>query len=162
MSTERSVRTPAYHRNSAPANHANSKPANQCNLTRILHVDDDATTREAVRSILSRDHEVVSACGLSDALHIARDETFGLYLLGGMFRDGSSLELCYELRLLDPRVPVLIHSLLPHDLKDHLLVVGAAEVVDKTDSGQELTEAVRKYVGGPSQNQRRRWASSAR
>ncbi len=78
--------------------------------SRILHVEDDPATREAVRCILSADHEVVSACGLTDALDRARDHEFGLYLLGGMFRDGSSLELCYELRVLYPKVPVLFHS----------------------------------------------------
>src|SRR5215831_10029449 len=91
----------------------------------ILHVEDDPITRETVREVLSADHEVVSASGLAEALDFARDRRFALYLLGGMFRDGSSLELCYELRLLHPSVPVILHSQLPGELGHHLLVAGA-------------------------------------
>jgi DNA-binding response OmpR family regulator len=120
----------------------------------ILHVDDDPATRQAVRGILSADHEIVSACGLTDALDLARDGDFRLYLLGGMFQDGSSLELCYELRLLDPGVPVLIHSLLPKELSQRLLSAGATEIVDRTAPPEALTDAVRRHVGAPSQSQR--------
>ena len=103
--------------------------AGQASRRRILHVEDDPTTREAVRSILSVDHEVVSACGLTDALDFARKIEFGLYLLGCMFRDGSSLELCYELRSLDPEVPVLLHSFIPRDLRRLLLRAGASGIL---------------------------------
>jgi len=109
---------------------------------------------------LSAEHEVVSACGLSEALDFARDREFGLYLLGGMFRDGSSLELCYELRMLHPKVPVLIHSLLPRDLRCYLMTAGATEIVDRTAPAQVLTEAVRRNVDAPAQPERRRTAIS--
>jgi len=111
-------------------------------------------------SILSVDHEVVSASGLSEALDFARDSDFGLYLLGGMFRDGSSLELCYELRLLDPEVPVLIHSLLPKDLRRFFMIAGATEIVEKTATAEALTEAVHRQLDGLPQPERRRTAIS--
>jgi|SRR5262245_20513380 len=126
----------------------------------ILHVEDDPRTRDEVRGILSVDHEVVSACGLTEALDFARDREFGLYLLGGMFRDGSSLELCYELRLLNPKAPVLIHSILPRDLKRHLMIAGATEIVDKAAPAQVLTDAVRRHVDPFPQQERRRTAIS--
>jgi CheY-like chemotaxis protein len=137
-------------------------PERQQSSGRILHVDDDPTTREAVRRILPADLEVVSACGLADALDLARDGDFDLYLLGGMFRDGSSLELCYELRLLDPKIPVLIHSLLPEELRQSLLLAGATEIVDKTGPAEALIDAVRRNADGFSESQRRRTAISAR
>jgi len=103
----------------------------------------------------------VSARGLTEALDIARDREFGLYLLGGMFRDGSSLELCYELRLvLHPQVPVLIHSLLPRDLGRYFIIAGATEIVDKAAPARTLTEAVRRHVDAPPQAERRRTAIS--
>jgi|SRR5215831_11831903 len=131
-------------------------------LTRpILHVDDDPATRSAVREILSIHHEVISARGLSEALDFVRERRFGLYLLGGMFRDGSSLELCYELRLSDPKVPVLFLSLLPKDLRQQLLLAGATEILDKTGSAEALTDAVRRHVDALSVSPRRQIASMA-
>jgi DNA-binding response OmpR family regulator len=105
-------------------------------------------TRQKVQGILSVDHEVVSACGLTDGLDLARNRRFALYLLGGVFRDGSPLELCYELRALDPRVPVLLLSLLPKELRQPLLSAGATEIVDKTDPAEALAAAVRRHVDG--------------
>jgi DNA-binding response OmpR family regulator len=136
-------------------------PERQHSSGQILHVDDDPATRDAVRGILSAHHEIVSASGLTDALDLAREHGFGLYLLGGMFQDGSSLELCYELRLLDPVVPVLIHSLLPKELRQRLLTAGATEIVDRAASPEALTDAVRRHLDGVSQSQRRRIAISA-
>jgi DNA-binding response OmpR family regulator len=98
---------------------------------------------------------------LTDALDLARDRGFGLYLLGGMFQDGSSLELCYELRLIDPVVPVLIHSLLPKELRQRLLAAGATEIVDKAAPLEALTDVVRRHLERVSQSQRRRIAMSA-
>ena len=118
-------------------------------------------TREKVHGILSVDHEVVSACGLTDGLDLARNRRFALYLLGDVFRDGSTLELCYELRALDPRVPVLFHSLLPKELKQRLLSAGATESVDKTDAADALAAAVRRHVDLVALPQRRRTASLA-
>jgi DNA-binding response OmpR family regulator len=141
---------------------ATHTPVTRSSNRRILHVDDDPVTREAVRGILSAEHEVISARGLTDALDLAKAGKFVLYLLGGMFRDGSSLELCYELRVLDPKVPVLFHSFLPNDLRQRLVLAGAAEIVDKSASAAALGDAVRRHVDPASQSQRRRTASTAR
>jgi len=140
---------------------ASSCLSSQDSKRRILHVEDDPITRQKVQGILSVDHEVVSACGLTDGLDFARNCRFALYLLGGVFRDGSTLELCYELRALDPRVPVLFHSLLPKDLRQRLLLAGATEIVDKTDPAEALAAAVRRHVDGAALTQQRRTASLA-
>ena len=134
---------------------------NTDHLRGILHVEDDPITRETVRGVLSGDHEVVSASGLTQALDFARDREFALYLLGGMFRDGSSLELCYELRLLHPSVPVILHSQLPGELGHHLLVAGATEIVDRDAPVDSITDAVRRNVNHFSPLERSRTASSA-
>jgi DNA-binding response OmpR family regulator len=128
---------------------------------RILHVEDDPATRETVLGVLSADHEVVSAFGLTDGLRLARNRQFALYLLGGMFKDGSCLELCYEIRALDPCVPVLFHSLLPKDLKPCLLLAGATEIIDKTSPAEALAGAIRRHIDATSLPQRRRTASLA-
>ena len=128
---------------------------------RILHVEDDPLTRERVHGILSVDHEVVSACGLTDGLDLARNRRFALYLLGGVFRDGSPLELCYELRALDPRAPVLLLSLLPKELRQPLLLAGATEIVDNTDLAEALAPAVRRHVDDTAVPLQRRFASLA-
>jgi len=129
--------------------------------SRILHVEDDPLTREKVLGILSVDHEVVSACGLTDGLDLARNRCFALYLLGGVFRDGSPLELCYELRALDPRAPVLLLSLLPKELRRPLLLAGATDIVDNTDLAEGLAPAVRRHVADIAVPQQRRIASLA-
>ena len=48
---------------------------------------------------------------VADCLKVAAEERFDLYILNDTYIDADSLELCRELRGLDPATPVLLFSL---------------------------------------------------
>lgn len=78
---------------------------------RILFVDDHEDTRVVIVTWLSvLGYEVRAAdCG-SEALRIAREERFDLYLLDSRFADGTGKELCEKLREFDPTTPIIFYS----------------------------------------------------
>ena len=55
-------------------------------------------------------HEVVSANTVSECLEVAAHEHFDLYMLDDDYIDGTSIELCKQLRRLTPETPILFFS----------------------------------------------------
>jgi DNA-binding response OmpR family regulator len=88
--------------------------------TRILYVEDDTDTVEMVTFLLGMSGiEVVSVASSSEAVRLAQEDFFDLYLLDGLLPTGYSFDLCKELRKNDPSVPIVFYSALgfPTDLK---------------------------------------------
>jgi DNA-binding response OmpR family regulator len=56
-------------------------------------------------------YEVESVQTAADCLKLAATDRFDLYILNDTYIDADSLELCRELRELDPVTPVLLFSL---------------------------------------------------
>ena len=56
-------------------------------------------------------YAVESVQTVADCLKLATTERFDLYILNDTYIDGDSLELCQQLRALDPATPVLLFSL---------------------------------------------------
>lgn len=78
---------------------------------RILCADFDAGTCELLVFLLGREgHEVKMATTLRDALQMARNERFDLYVLDIRFEDGLGLELIAHIRAFDPQTPIVIYS----------------------------------------------------
>ena len=126
-------------------------------------------TDATVRVALADDHEVVRQ-GLRALLETAEDVTvvgdFGtaaearariaalrpnVAVLDGRFPDGSGIEVCREIRSVDPSIAVLI--LTSYDDDDALfaaIMAGAAGYVLKQVKGTDLIEAVRLVASGAS------------
>lgn len=124
---------------------------------------------EAIRVVLVDDHEVVRE-GLRALLETASDMTvvgeFGnatdakaripalkphVAVLDGRLPDGSGIEVCREIRSVDPSIGVLI--LTSYDDDDALfaaIMAGAAGYVLKQVKGTDLIEAVRLVAKGAS------------
>ncbi|HWU32749.1 MAG TPA: response regulator transcription factor [Marmoricola sp.] len=124
---------------------------------------------EAIRVVLVDDHEVVRE-GLRALLETASDMTvvgeFGnatdakaripalkphVAVLDGRLPDGSGIEVCREIRSVDPSIGVLI--LTSYDDDDALfaaIMAGAAGYVLKQVKGTDLIEAVRLVATGAS------------
>lgn len=78
---------------------------------RILHVEDHQDTRLMMAALLDDSgYGVMTAGTLEEALRLARETNFSLYLLDVRLPDGTGVELCQRLRALRPEVPVLYYS----------------------------------------------------
>ena len=79
---------------------------------RILCAESNKDVGDLIALMLAqKGYEVESVQTAADCLKLAMTERFDLYILNDTYVDGDSLELCRELRALDPATPVLLFSL---------------------------------------------------
>lgn len=79
---------------------------------RILCAESNRDVGELIsRMLRSKGYEVEAVETAADCLRLAREGGFDLYILNDTYIDGDSVELCQQLRALDPSVPVLLFSL---------------------------------------------------
>ena len=79
---------------------------------RILCAESNKDVGDLIALMLTqKGYEVESVQTVADCLKLAMTERFDLYILNDTYIDGDSLELCRELRGLDPVTPVLLFSL---------------------------------------------------
>jgi DNA-binding response OmpR family regulator len=79
---------------------------------RILCAEANKDVGDLIALMLAqKGYEVESVQTAADCLKLAMTERFDLYILNDTYIDGDSLELCRELRALDPVTPVLLFSL---------------------------------------------------
>lgn len=77
----------------------------------ILYLEDDPDTVDLVRFTLeSAGMDVTVADSGDEALAIARDGEFDLFLLDGLLPSGYSFDLCPELRAAAPGVPIVFYT----------------------------------------------------
>ncbi len=96
---------------------------------RVLCAEPHEDTCFLITTMLgAQGHEVVSAGTVHDCLELARRERFDLYMLDDDYVDGTSIELCRELRALTPETPILFFSSLafPRD-RERALEAGCDE-----------------------------------
>ena len=79
---------------------------------RILCAESNRDVGDLIALMLTRKgYEVESVQTAGDCLKLASTDRFDLYILNDGYIDGDSLELCGELRRIDPSTPVLLFSL---------------------------------------------------
>ena len=79
---------------------------------RILCAESNKDVAELIARMLERKgYEVEAVQTAADCLKVATTDRFDLYILNDTYIDADSLELCRELRELDPVTPVLLFSL---------------------------------------------------
>ena len=79
---------------------------------RILCAESNKDVGELIALMLTRKgYEVESVQTAADCLKLAATDRFDLYILNDTYIDADSLELCRQLRELDPVTPVLLFSL---------------------------------------------------
>jgi CheY-like chemotaxis protein len=97
--------------------------------TRILHVDDDPDVRLLMAATLKEfGYLVITAGSVSDALRLAKGMQFDLCILDVRLPDGTGIELCKQLRPLQPNVPIVYYSAYADDAsqKEALAACGDA------------------------------------
>ena len=79
---------------------------------RILCAESNKDVGDLIALMLEqKGYAVESVQTAADCLKLAMTERFDLYILNDTYIDGDSLELCQQLRALDPATPVLLFSL---------------------------------------------------
>jgi CheY-like chemotaxis protein len=78
---------------------------------RILCVDDDEDTCFMLTNLLGQEnYEATSVKSVSEALKLARSESFNLYVLDEWFPKDAGLGLCRKIREFDPHTPIVFYS----------------------------------------------------
>jgi DNA-binding response OmpR family regulator len=79
---------------------------------RILCAESNKDVGDLIALMLTRKgYEVESVQTAADCLKVAATDRFDLYVLNDTYIDADSLELCRQLREIDPATPVLLFSL---------------------------------------------------
>ena len=121
---------------------------------RLFLLDDHEVVRRGLKDLLEQedDIEVVGESGLAQDA-VARIPTIkpDVAVLDARLPDGSGIEVCRDVRSLDPSIAVII--LTSYDDDDALfaaIMAGAAGHVLKQVRGTDLVDAVRRVAGGQS------------
>jgi two-component system OmpR family response regulator len=115
---------------------------------RILCIESHADTRTMLTTILGLlSYQIVSAQTVTEGLNLARNESFDLYLLGDRYTDGTSIELCRQLRSFDSLTPIVIFSTSTQAAERHqALHEGAQEHISKPGEILKLIERISALV----------------
>jgi CheY-like chemotaxis protein len=96
---------------------------------RILHVDDDPDVRLLMAGSLQEfGYAVLTAGTVNEALQLAKETSFDLCILDVRLPDGTGIELCQQLRGLQPNVPIVYYTAYAddHSQQEALAVCGDA------------------------------------
>jgi DNA-binding response OmpR family regulator len=117
---------------------------------RILHVDDHQDTRLIMAALLQdRGYGVLTAGSLGEALELAKDISFDLYVLDVRLPDGTGIELCQKLRALRPGVPVIYYSAYGDAAEvDNALKICGDAYLKKPVCSADIEEIVAKLLAG--------------
>ena len=114
---------------------------------RILYVDDHDDSAEMLKLILAdADYEVETARSMEQALQMARQSGFDLYVLDKRLPDGSGLDLVRQLNELTPDIPCVVYTGDVYELHQReALAAGADAYVPKPDI-EKLIETVNTFL----------------
>lgn len=115
---------------------------------RVLFIEDDADTRELVSFVLRREnYEVVLAADSEEALCVAGEMSFQLYLIDNWLPGESGVDLCKRLRQFDRRTPILFYSGAAYEQdKRAAFAAGAQGYLTKPIELGELVEEVSHLI----------------
>lgn len=92
------------------------------------------------------DYDVVCALSAQEALSLAANQEFDLYVLDKRLPDSDGLALCMKLAEITPNVPCMFYSGDAYEIHRHqAIAAGAAAYVTKPDI-EGLIENVRKLL----------------
>ncbi|MCA1815019.1 MAG: response regulator [Acidobacteria bacterium] len=116
---------------------------------RILCVDDHEDTCQMLSLFFEHaGYEVGTTGDPEEALRLARERLFDLYVLDGRYNGAPRPDLCAKLLELDPGASVVIYSgAVSHSERAEELCEGARAYVAKPDM-KGLVEAVKAALGG--------------
>lgn len=121
-------------------------------MIRILIADDHAIVRRGLKEILLRELEDAVCGEAEDAQQVlaqVQSHDWDLVLLDITMPGRSGLDVLKDLKMLRPKLPVLVLSMHPEDqYGKRLLKAGASGYVNKRSAPEELVKAIRKLLAG--------------
>jgi DNA-binding NarL/FixJ family response regulator len=121
-------------------------------MIRILIVDDHAILLRGLKEILEREFRDVSIGGAGtaeQALTQLDAENWDLVILDITMPGRSGVDVLRNLKVLRPKLPVLVLSMHPEDqYGKRVLKAGASGYMNKESAPEELIKAVRKLLSG--------------
>ena len=92
------------------------------------------------------EYEVQAAHSIEQALKMAAQEKFDLYVVDKRLPDGSGLKLVQQLKVLTPRVPSVVYTGDAYEIhREQALTAGADAYVSKPDV-DGLIETVHRFL----------------
>ena len=120
------------------------------NKGHILYVEDHEDTRELVVLVLhQQNYDVTTSESIEDAVELASESKYDLYLLDSWLPDGSGLDLCRRIREFDTRTPILFYSAAAFEVDRELaLRCGAQGYLVKPTLNSDLCDLVSVLIEG--------------
>jgi len=119
---------------------------------RILIADDHPVVRRGLREIVASEHDMVvvgEAKSGDEALDMTRRLEWDVAVLDYAMPGCSGAELVREVKRQYPGRPVLVLSILPEEMHaSEVFRAGGAGYINKGSANEDLTNAIRKVVGG--------------
>ena len=105
----------------------------QSSRGRILFVENHRDTAEMMIVMMQLwGYEVLHAFTVSDALKLARQGQFNLFLFEHMLPDGTGIDLCIFIREFDPKTPIMFYSASAYSFEiEKAMAAGAQAYVTK-------------------------------
>jgi CheY-like chemotaxis protein len=115
---------------------------------RILHVDDHQDTRLIIAALLNDlGYGVMTAGSVTEALALAKEVKYDLFILDVRLPDGTGIGLCQQLRQLQPEVPVLYYSAYGEEAEHRAAVATCGEAyLRKPVCGADMEECVKQLL----------------
>jgi len=115
---------------------------------KILYIEDHEDTRELVTLVLKQQNFEVTSCEtIENAVRLAGERRFDLYLLDSWLPDGSGVQLCKQIRQFDLFTPILFYSAAAYEVDRELaLNSGAQGYLIKPSSNSELCELIQSLI----------------
>lgn len=114
---------------------------------RVLYVDDHEDSAEMLKLVLAEvDYEVESARTVEQALEMASQIEFDLYVVDKRLPDGSGLDLIKKLNALTPGVPSIVYTGDVYEIhREQAMAAGADAYVCKPDI-EMLIKTVHEFL----------------
>ena len=118
----------------------------------VLIADDHAIVRQGLKQILSETDDLLVAGEADDgsqALHLARQCTWDVFLLDVSMPNRNGIDTLKQLKKEFPRLPVLILSMHPEEqYAVRALKAGASGYLTKQSAPEQLVTAIRQVANG--------------
>jgi len=121
-------------------------------VIRVLLADDHTMVRRGLKQILESDpavNVVFEAGNGNEVVEFVRGNTIDVVVMDITMPGRNGLEALKDLKRIDPRLPVLVLSMHPHDqYAVRVLKAGAAGYITKESAPDELVAAIKKAFRG--------------